>query len=122
MQSVVRAINLRIAVIIALGFVRKTLENNISTFSNFVRAVRTLPLKGQTCSDLQPSGTNRCTLAGEGETRPFALIDTSLNNTDDVIVTGYEGQIYQNLDFLPGPLKNSGFVANFTGTSSPKTY
>ena len=103
--------------VIAVGFFKKTLENDITVVSNFCPVGEDVTFLGQTFNDLQQQG-NTCRFVNEDGNLQRIRISFAANNPDDVTVTGFEAQIQQNLDFLPGPLKHTGFIANATRVKS----
>ncbi len=103
--------------VIAVGFFKKTLENDITVITNFCPVGEDVTFLGQTFNDLQQQG-GVCRFVNDDGNRQRIRISFAANNPDDVTVTGFEAQIQQNLDFLPGPLKHTGFIANATRVKS----
>lgn len=100
--------------LVALGFFRKSLANEIVNFNNFCESGSSFSVLGQTFSDLQFSSANNCTFDAGNGLRENIRISFAANNPEPIFVTGFEGQIQQDLDFLPGLLGNTGFIVNAT--------
>lgn len=115
--------------VISLGFFRKSLIDDISRFRNFCPEGENFTVEGQTFNDLRTADVNssnpieasyagRCVFTNDNGDPQRIRIDLSQNNPDTINVTGFEAQIQQRLDFLPGLFKNTGFVANYTRVRS----
>lgn len=108
--------------VFAIGFFRKSLINDISRFRGFCPTGETLTFGDRTFANLQTptqgSNANQCVFTNDLGDQQRVRINVSLNNPNTIQVTGFEAQIQQRLDFLPGFLSNTGFVANYTRVRS----
>ncbi|WP_296721603.1 TonB-dependent receptor [Erythrobacter sp.] len=108
--------------VVSIGVFRKSLIDDITRFSNFCPDSGTFTVGDQTFNEIRIADSGqfqgRCVFTNDlGDTQRIR-INVSLNNPDTIDVTGFEAQIQQRLDFLPGFLKNTGFVANYTRVRS----
>jgi TonB-dependent receptor len=108
--------------VVSIGFFKKSLIDDITRFNNFCPNSGSFTVDGQTFNDIRVADSGqfqgRCVFTNDlGDTQRIR-INVSLNNPDKIDVTGFEAQIQQRLDFLPGFLKNTGFVANYTRVRS----
>ncbi|WP_197076212.1 TonB-dependent receptor [Aurantiacibacter marinus] len=108
--------------VVSVGFFRKSLINDITRFRGFCPNGETLSFEGRTFTDLRTSlsgpNANQCVFTNDLGDEQRVRINVSQNNPDTINVTGFEAQIQQRLDFLPGPLENTGFVVNYTRVRS----
>ncbi len=111
--------------VISLGFFHKTLENDIQRRRNDCPASGTLTVLGRTFNDLRIADPNsldeierafegNCVFTNDLGDPQRIRINQFVNVEDSIKVIGFEGQIQQNFDFLPGPLKHTGMVLNYT--------
>lgn len=103
--------------VFSLGYFRKTLDNDIATFDNFCPIGETVSFAGRTFADLQ-NDSGRCSFLNANGDRQRIRISLSQNNPKSATISGFEGQVQQTLDFLPGPLGKLGVIANFTKINS----
>jgi TonB-dependent receptor len=103
--------------VVSLGYFEKTLENDIANFNNFCPAGETVSFGGRTFADLG-NDSGRCSFINENGDRQRVRIGLSVNNPENATISGFEGQVQQTLEFLPGPLGNLGVIANFTKINS----
>lgn len=108
--------------VISVGYFRKSLIGDITRFGNYCPESGTFSVEGQTFNNIRVESSGpfqgRCVFTNDlGDTQRIR-INVSLNNPNTINVNGIEAQIQQRLDFLPGFLKNTGFVANYTRVRS----
>ncbi|KLI64127.1 TonB-dependent receptor [Aurantiacibacter marinus] len=115
--------------VVAIGFFRKSLIGDISTQRNFCPAGEDLTVGGRTFQDIRFADVNspnpiessfagNCVFTNDLGDPQRIRVNRSVNNPDTINVTGFEAQIQQSFDFLPGLLGNTGFVANYTRVRS----
>lgn len=108
--------------VVSLGFFRKSLINDITRFRGYCPTGETLTFDDRTFANLRTAlsgaNANQCVFTNDLGDEQRVRINLSLNNPDTINVTGFEAQIQQRLDFLPGPLENTGFVMNYTRVRS----
>ena len=103
--------------VISLGFFKKSLIGDITRFNNFCPEGENVTFGGETFNNLSLDA-GRCQFINNDGDPERVRIRLTQNNPDTINVTGFEGQIQQRLDFLPGLLKNTGFVLNYTRVRS----
>ena len=115
--------------VVSVGFFRKSLVGDISRQRNFCPEGEDLTVNGRTFNDIRFADINsanpieqsyagQCVFTnGNGDPQRIRVSRTA-NNPDTINVTGFEAQIQQTLDFLPGFLKNTGVVLNYTRVRS----
>jgi iron complex outermembrane recepter protein len=94
--------------VVALGFFYK----DISTFVQTLR-------RNAVYSTL---GLSNDLLIGTGATPDMEFQVTQPVNSEGGILSGFEINVQQSLDFLPGPLRNLGILANYTYVDSDIEY
>ncbi len=107
--------------VIAIGYFNKRVTNDILTLNNFCPAGQSFTIEGQTFGPLFIDGSGRCRI-NQGNPIETAnqriTINQIVNNPDAINVNGLEFQIQQRFDFLPGFLRNTGGVFNYTRVRS----
>jgi len=118
--------------VVSVGFFRKSLIGDITRQRNFCPQAgdpSSLTVQGETFSDLRVAQADSandieaqfagaCVFTNENGDPQRIRISRTVNNPDTINVTGFEAQIQQTLDFLPGLLKNTGVVLNYTRVRS----
>lgn len=115
--------------VVSVGFFRKSLIGDISRQRNFCPVGEDLTVEGRTFNDIRFADINSpnrieesiggsCIFTNANGDPQRIRVSRTANNPDTINVTGFEAQIQQNLDFLPGPLANTGFVINYTRVRS----
>lgn len=107
--------------VIALGYFNKRVTNDILQFNNFCPAGQTFTIEGQSFGPLFIDPAGFCRI-NQGQAIPTAnqriIINQIVNNPAAINVNGLEFQIQQRFDFLPGFLRNTGGVFNYTRVRS----
>jgi len=107
--------------VIALGYFNKQVTNDILTLNNFCPAGQTFTIEGQSFGPLFIDGAGRCRI-DQGQpletNNQRIIINQIVNNPAKITVNGFEFQIQQRFDFLPGLLSNTGGVFNYTRVRS----
>lgn len=107
--------------VIAIGYFRKNVVNDILTQDNFCPVGTTFSADGQDFGPLFLDASGRCRI-NEGEVvvtnNPRIVINQIVNSPTVLKVNGLEFQIQQAFDFLPGFLRNTGGIFNYTRVRS----
>ncbi len=107
--------------VISLGYFRKQVSNDIVTLNNFCPVGQTFTIEGQSFGPLFTDPSGRCRV-DQGEAIPTnnqrITINQIVNNPNKITVNGLEFQVQQRFDFLPGPLRNTGGIFNYTRVRS----
>lgn len=107
--------------VVALGYFNKRVTNDILTLNNFCPAGQTFTIEGQSFGPLFIDGSGRCRIS-QGQAIETAnqriVINQIVNNPAAIDVNGLEFQVQQRFDFLPGFLRNTGGVFNYTRVRS----
>ena len=107
--------------VVALGYFRKTVSDNIITQNNFCPVGQNFEVEGESYGPLYVDGTGFCRI------RQGAPVDTGnqrivinriINDPNDLEVEGFEFQIQQDLGFLSGFWSNFGGIFNATKVTS----
>lgn len=115
--------------VISIGFFRKSLIGDITRQRNFCPEGEDLTVDGRTFSDIRFADINstnpieqsfagQCVFTNELGDPQRLRVSRTVNNPDTIRVTGFEAQVLQNFDFLPGILGNTGISANYTRVRS----
>lgn len=107
--------------VISLGYFHKQVTNDIVTLNNFCPVGQTFTIEGQSFGPLFTDSSGRCRIA-QGQAIETAnqriVINQIINNPNKLYVNGLEFQAQQRFDFLPGFLRNTGGVFNYTRVRS----
>jgi TonB-dependent receptor len=107
--------------VIALGYFRKEVTNDIVTLNNFCPVGQNFTIEGESFGPLFTDATGRCRI-NQGQAIPTnnqrITINQIINNPNKITVNGLEFQAQQQFDFLPGPLRNTGGIFNYTRVRS----
>ncbi|TWJ06665.1 TonB-dependent receptor [Altererythrobacter ishigakiensis] len=115
--------------VVSIGFFRKSLVGDITRQRNFCPEGESLTVEGRTFNDIRFADINstnpieqsyagQCVFTNDNGDPQRIRVSRTVNNPDTINVTGFEAQIQQTLDFLPGFLKNTGVVLNYTRVRS----
>ncbi|TRD12093.1 TonB-dependent receptor [Erythrobacter insulae] len=115
--------------VMSVGLFRKSLIGDISRQRNFCPEGENLSVDGRTFNsirfadvnspnDIEASFAGSCVFTNDLGDPQRIRVSRTVNNPDTINVTGFEAQIQQQFDFLPGFLKNTGTVLNFTRVRS----
>ena len=115
--------------VLSIGFFRKSLVGDISRQRNFCPEGEDLVVEGRTFSNIRFADVNsanpieqsfggQCIFTNDLGDPQRVRVSRTVNNPDTINVTGFEAQILQNFDFLPGLLGNTGISANYTRVRS----
>lgn len=107
--------------VIALGYFNKQVTNDILTLNNYCPEGQTFTVEGRSFGPLFIDGAGRCRI-DQGDpvetNNQRIIINQIVNNPAKINVNGFEFQIQQRFDFLPGILRNTGGVFNYTRVRS----
>lgn len=107
--------------VIALGYFRKEVTNDIVTLNNFCPVGENFTIEGQSFGPLFTDASGRCRI-DQGQaiqtSNQRIIINQIVNNPNKITVNGLEFQIQQQFDFLPGLLRNTGGIFNYTRVRS----
>lgn len=115
--------------VVSVGFFRKSLVGDITRQRNFCPNGESLTVEGRTFNDIRFADINsanaieqsfagQCVFTNDNGDPQRIRVSRTVNNPDTINVTGFEAQIQQTLDFLPGFLENTGVVLNYTRVRS----
>lgn len=115
--------------VVSIGFFRKSLVGDITRQRNFCPEGESLTVEGRTFNEIRFADINspsaveqsfagQCVFTNELGDPQRIRVSRTVNNPDTINVTGFEAQIQQTLDFLPGFLENTGVVLNYTRVRS----
>jgi TonB-dependent receptor len=101
----------------AINVFKKSLIDDISRFNNFCPIGGTITADGRDYGPLTLIG-GRCFFTNTSGVQERVRINLSQNNPNTINVRGIEAQIQQRFDFLPGFLRHTGGVINYTRVRS----
>ncbi len=115
--------------VVSIGFFRKSLVGDITRQRNFCPEGEDLAVEGRTFNNIRLADVNsantieqsfagQCVFTNANGDPQRIRVSRTVNNPDTINVTGFEAQILQNFDFLPGLLGNTGISANYTRVRS----
>ncbi len=115
--------------VVSIGFFRKSLIGDISRQRNFCPEGEDLVVGDRTFSDIRFADVNspndieasfagNCVFTNDLGDPQRVRVSRTVNNPDTIKITGFEAQIQQQFDFLPGLLGNTGAVLNYTRVRS----
>nr|WP_298894721.1 TonB-dependent receptor [uncultured Altererythrobacter sp.] len=115
--------------VVSIGFFRKSLVGDITRQRNFCPDGENLTVDGRTFNNIRFADINstdpieqsyagQCIFTNDLGDPQRIRVSRTVNNPDTINITGFEAQIQQTLDFLPGFLENTGVVLNYTRVRS----
>ncbi len=107
--------------VISLGYFHKQVTNDINQLNSFCPVGETFTIDGQSFGPLFTDAAGRCRVdqgAAIETGNQRIVINQIVNNPNKIYVNGLEFQIQQRFDFLPGFLRNTGGVFNYTRVRS----
>ena len=115
--------------VFSIGVFRKSLVGDITRQRNFCPEGENLTVEGRTFNNIRFADINsanpieqsyagQCIFTNDLGDPQRVRVSRTVNNPDTINVTGFEAQILQNFDFLPGLLGNTGISANYTRVRS----